>query len=168
MVKITYDLENSNIKVMAKVKPIGHIWDLEFKSICLLSFRGNRSTFGWDIANSIFDLGHSRSRSWPSSNTMVTFEVLRSIDMFTFRCVAIAPFLAEIKQIPYLISTILGQGHDENRPKSNQVIDRSGQTIVPKKKEIQSCVQMLSREQEAAAGGGGAGAGGGARTGTKT
>ena len=30
MVKITYDLENSNIKVMAKVKPIGHIWGLEF------------------------------------------------------------------------------------------------------------------------------------------
>ena len=30
MVKITFDLENSNVKVMVKVKPIGHIWGLEF------------------------------------------------------------------------------------------------------------------------------------------
>ena len=66
----------------------------------------------------------------------------------------------------------LGQGHDENRPKSNQVIYRSGPTIVPKMKEIQKVVQKLSRGQEAAAGGGagggGGGAGGGVRTGTKT
>ena len=144
MVKISYDLENSNIKVMAKVKLIGHIWGLEFKSICLLfiswqlnhfclryskfhiwpwkfkvkvtakvksdghiwglefnrcvffSYRGNRTIFGWNIANSIFDLENSRSRSWPRSNPMVTFEVLRSINMFAFRFVAIALFLAEI------------------------------------------------------------------------
>ena len=110
-------------KVMAKVKPIGHIWGLEFKSICLLfvswlsgqfwlryikihispwkfkvkvtakvkydghiwgqefnrcvcfSFCGNRTIFGRDIANSIFDLENSRSRSCPRSNPMVTFEV---------------------------------------------------------------------------------------------
>ena len=68
----------------------------------------------------------------------------------------------------------LGQGHDENRLKSNQVIYRSGLTIVLKMKEIQKVVQKLSREQESAAGGGGAGgsggggAGGGVRTGTKT
>ena len=36
--KITYDLENSNIKVMAKVKPIGHIWGLEFKSLFAFRF----------------------------------------------------------------------------------------------------------------------------------
>ena len=123
LVKITYDLQNSNIKVMAKVKPIGHIWGLEFKSICLLfvswqsgqfwlryikihisswkfrvkvmskvkpngdiwgieinwyvcfSFRGNRTIFDWDIANSTFDLENSRSRSLPRSKPMVTFEV---------------------------------------------------------------------------------------------
>ena len=55
----------------------------------------------------------------------------------------------------------LGQGHDENLPKSNQVIYRSGPTIVPKMKEIQKVVQKLSREQKSAAGGG-------VRTGTKT
>ena len=62
----------------------------------------------------------------------------------------------------------LGQGHDENPPKSNQVIYRSGPTIVPKMKEIQKVVQKLSREQESAAGAGGGGSGGGVRTGTKT
>ena len=144
MVKITYDLENSNINVMAKFKPIITFWGLEFKSICLLfvswqsdhfwlryskfqiwpwkfkvkvmakikfgghiwglefnwcvcfSFRGNRTISGRDIANSAFDLENSRSRSWPRSNPMVTFEVLRPIDMFAFCFVAIAPFLAEI------------------------------------------------------------------------
>ena len=81
--------------------------------------------------------------------------------MFAFRFVAIGPFLAEILQIPYLTLKNLGQGHHKNRPKSNQVIYRSGPTIVPKMKEIQKVVQKLSREQESAAGGG-------VRTGTKT
>ena len=159
MVKITYDLENSNIKVMAKVKPICQIWDLEFKSICFLfvswqsdhfwlryskfhilpwkfkvkvkydgyiwglvfnryvrfSFHGNQTIFDRDIANSIFDLENSRSRSWPRSNLMVTFEVLRSIDMFAFRFVAIEPFFAEINSIRYLTLKIQGQGHGQGQ-----------------------------------------------------
>ena len=80
----------SMVKVMCVVKGQGHIWPTKFKGqgygqgqthwshlrpgvklICLLSFRGNRTTFGWDIANSIFDL---EFRSWPRSNPMVTFE----------------------------------------------------------------------------------------------
>ena len=73
---------------MAKVKPNDHIWALEFNRYVCFLFRGNRTIFGWDIANSIFDLEN------------------------------------------------LGQGHDENRPKSNQVIYRSGPTIVPQVKEI--------------------------------
>ena len=103
---------------MAKVKPDGHIWAQEFNRYVCFSFRGNRTIFGWDIANSIFDLEKSTSRS---------------------------------------------------RPKSNQVIYRSGPTIVPKIKEIQKVVEKLSREQESAAGGGGGGGGrGGVRTSTKT
>ena len=62
------------VKVMAKVKPDGHIWALEFNRYVCFSFRGNRTIFGWDIANSIFDLENSRLRSWPRSNPMVTFE----------------------------------------------------------------------------------------------
>ena len=62
------------VKVMAKVKPDGHIWALEFNRYVCFSFRGNRTIFGWDIANSIFDLENSRSRSWPRSNLMITFE----------------------------------------------------------------------------------------------
>ena len=66
----------SNFKIMVKVKPIGHIWGLEFNQYVCFSFRGNRTTFGWDIVNSIFDLKNPRSRSWPRSNLMVTFEAL--------------------------------------------------------------------------------------------
>ena len=132
---------------MAKVKPDGHIWALEFNRYVCFSFRGNRTIFGWDIANSIFDLDKLRSRSWPRSN-------LRSIDMFAIRFVAIGPFFAEILQIPDLTLENLGQGLDENRPKTNQVIYRSRPTTVPKIKEIQNFVQKLSREQESAAGGG--------------
>ena len=55
------------VKVMAKVKPDGHIWALEFNRYVCFSFRGNRTIFGWDIANSIFDLEKSRSRSWRKS-----------------------------------------------------------------------------------------------------
>ena len=136
---------------MVKVKSDGVIWAIEFNWYVCFSFRGNRTIFGWDIANSIFDLEKCRSRSWSRSNPMVTFEPYSSIDMFAFRFVAIGPYLAETEQIPYLTLKNLGQGHDENRPKSDQVIYRSGPTIVPKMKEIQKVVQKLSREQESAA-----------------
>ena len=75
-VKVTFDLQISKVKIMVKVKPIGHIWGLEFNRYVCISFRGNRTTFGWDIGNSIFDLENSRSRSWPMSSLMVTFEAL--------------------------------------------------------------------------------------------
>ena len=54
-----------------------------------------------------------------------------------------------------------GQVHNENQPKSNQVIYRSGPTILPKMKEIWRVVQKLLHEQDSAAAGGG-------QTGTKT
>ena len=50
------------VKVMAKVKPNGHIWGLDFNQSICFSSCGNRTIFGWDIANSIFDLENSRSR----------------------------------------------------------------------------------------------------------
>ena len=62
------------VKVMAKVKPYCHIWAPEFNRYACFSFRGNRTISGWDIANSIFDLENSRSRSWPRANLIVTFE----------------------------------------------------------------------------------------------
>ena len=65
---------NSKVKVMVKVKPIGYIWGLEFILYVCFSFLGNRTIFGWNIANSLFDLENSSSRSWPGSNLMVTFE----------------------------------------------------------------------------------------------
>ena len=62
------------VKVKAKIKPDGHIWAIEFNRYVCFWFRGNRTIFGWDITNSIFDLENSRSRSWPRSNPMVTSE----------------------------------------------------------------------------------------------
>ena len=56
---------------MAKIKPGGHIWALEFNRYVCFSFCGNRTIFGWDIANSIFDLEKSRSRSRPKSNQVI-------------------------------------------------------------------------------------------------
>ena len=72
-VNVTFDLQNSKVKVMVKFKPIGHIRGLEFNRYVCFSFRGNQTIFGWDIGNSIFDLENSRSMSWPRSNPMVTF-----------------------------------------------------------------------------------------------
>ena len=74
-VKVKFDLQNSKVKVMVMVlKPIGHIWGLEFNRYVCFLFHSNRTTFGWDIGNSIFAHENSRSRSWPRSNLMVTFE----------------------------------------------------------------------------------------------
>ena len=83
-----------NVKV--KVISDGYIWGLKFNRYVCFSFRDNQTIFGRDIANSIFDLENSRSRSWPKSNLMVIIDALRSIDMFAFCFVAIAPFLIEI------------------------------------------------------------------------
>ena len=41
---------------MAMVKSDGHIWGLKFNRYICFLFRGNQIIFGWDIANSIFDL----------------------------------------------------------------------------------------------------------------
>ena len=97
-----------------------------------------------------FDPENSRSRSWPMSNPMHIFRAYNSIDMFEFCFVAIGTFLAEIRQNPYLTLKIQGQGHNENRPKYNQVIYRSSYQM----KKIRKIVQKLSREQKSAAGGG--------------
>ena len=51
------------VMVMAKVKLDGHIWALEFNRYVCFSFCGNWTIFCWDIANSVFDLEKSRSRS---------------------------------------------------------------------------------------------------------
>ena len=95
-VMVTFGLEYSKIKVIAMVKPIGHIWGLEFiRDVCFL-FRGDVIFCGWDIAKSIFDLENSRSSSWPKSNLMVTFEAKSSTDMFAICFMVIGPFWAEI------------------------------------------------------------------------
>ena len=63
--QIPYLTLKFKVKVMAKVKSDGHIWGLKFNRCVCFSFRGNRAIFGWDIANSIFELEKSRSRYRP-------------------------------------------------------------------------------------------------------
>ena len=82
-VKVTFALQNSKVKVMVKVKPIGHIWGLEFNRYICFSFRGNRTTFVWAIGNSIFDFENLRSGSRPRSNLLAPFKAL---DFHRFVC----------------------------------------------------------------------------------
>ena len=65
-----------------------------------------------------------RSRLWSRSNPLVTFEAWGSIDMFAFRFVAIAPFLAEIKQILYLTLKNRGQGHGQGQTRWSHLSPR--------------------------------------------
>ena len=58
------------VKFMAKFKPEGHIWGLKFNRYVCFSFYRKGTIFRWDIANFIFDLENSRSRSWRKSTKM--------------------------------------------------------------------------------------------------
>ena len=80
--RLTFKIQRSRLW-----SPIGHIWGLEFNQYFFFSFRGNGTTFGWDIGNSIFDLKNSRSRSRPRSKLMATFEALefKRYVCFSFR-----------------------------------------------------------------------------------
>ena len=71
---VTFELENSKVKVMAKVISDGHICGLKFNQYVSFSFCGNLTISSCDIANSIFDLENSRSKSWTKSNPMVSIE----------------------------------------------------------------------------------------------
>ena len=55
---------------------------------------------------------------------MVTFEAKSSIDVFASRFVAIGPFLAEIKPIPYLTLKIQGQGHVQGQTRRSHLRSR--------------------------------------------
>ena len=64
-VAVTFDLQNSKVNVMVTVKPIGHIWGLEFNRYVCFSCRAAIGAFLaeiWQILY-IFDLEKSRSRS---------------------------------------------------------------------------------------------------------
>ena len=92
-VKVPFDLQNSKVKVMVKVKPISHIWGLKLNRYACFSFRVNRTIFGSKFvmcgqrSRSSLTFKIKRSRLWSRSNPLVTFEAWNSIDMFAFRFV---------------------------------------------------------------------------------
>ena len=79
-----------------------------------------------------------RSRLWPRSNPLVTFEAWSSSDMSVFRFVAIGPLLAEIQEIPYLTSKIQSQGHGQDQTRWSHLSPR-----------VQSiCLLFVSRQSD--------------------
>ena len=72
--RLTFNIQRS--RLWSRSNPLVTFEPLEFNRYVCFSFHGNRTTFGWDIGNSIFALKNSRSRLWPRSNPLVTFEPL--------------------------------------------------------------------------------------------
>ena len=76
-VKVTFDLQNSKVKVMVKVKPIGHLWGLEFNRYVCFSFRGNQTIFAeiWQILYLTLEIqgqGHGQGQTrWSHWNPRV-------------------------------------------------------------------------------------------------
>ena len=109
----------------------------------MFAFYSDHLNFGRDIANSIFDLetqgqvhgqGLTRWSHWDADFNQYV--------CFSFCCKG--PLLAETLQIPYLTLKIQGRDHDKNRPKSNQVMYRSGSSTMPTMKENLKVVWKLS------------------------
>ena len=102
------------LEYYCKVKPIGHIWDLEFNQYVCFSFHGNWTTFGWDITNSILTLkiqgqGHGQGQTWWSHLRPCSF------NMYAIHFMSIGAFLAQLYQIPYFTMKIQGQGHGQGQ-----------------------------------------------------
>ena len=107
--------------------------------------------------------GHSQGETWwshlsPRVQSICLLFILWQLDHFWLSCSKFHIWPSKFKV----------KAKDGNRPKSNQVIYRSGSTIMPKMKEIQKVVQKLSHGQKSQAGNGSTSGGSGVRTGTKT
>ena len=110
------------VKVKANVKSDGPIWSLEFSRCVCFLFRGNPTIFGWDIANSIFDLENSRSRSWPRSNRMVPFDWTPGLEFS--RCVCFS-FRGNRTTFGWDIANSifdLENSRSRSRPRSNPMV----------------------------------------------
>ena len=104
--KVTFDLEYSKVKDMAKVKPIGHIWGLEFNRYVCFSFRGNPTIF-WLI--------YSRFHIWPwKFNAKDMAKVKPDGRIWGLEFVAIGPFL-----VNFIFD--LENSRSRSRPKSTKI-----------------------------------------------
>ena len=69
-VKVTFDLQNSKVKVMVKFKPLCSYLRPGIQSICLLFVSWQSDQLSWDIGNSILDRWpHGKSKFYWSSKT---------------------------------------------------------------------------------------------------
>ena len=84
----------------------------------------NQPCHFYDTAILKFDLENARSRSWPRSKLMATFEAKCSIDMFIFHFMANELFMADIQQIPYLTLKFQCQGHCQGQTRWSHLIPR--------------------------------------------
>ena len=144
------------VKVMAKVKPAGHTWGLSSINMFAFHFMKIGSYQILCLNMKIQGQGHGQAQTWwshlrPQFNRYVCFLFCGNQTIFGW----------DIENSIFdLVNQ--GQGHNKNQPKSNQIIYRSGPTIVSTMKEIQKVVQKLLRGQKSAAGSSTI------RTGTKT
>ena len=126
---------------MPKVKSNGHIRGLKFNRYICFLFLGNRTIFGRDITKSIFDLKNKfkvrvKAKVKPGGH-------IWGLEFNPYACCSFRGnrtiFGWDITNSIFM--KIQGQGDDKNKAKSNQVIYRSGRTIVPKMIEPQKLLK---------------------------
>ena len=136
-VKVTFDLQNSKVKVMVKVKSIGHIWGMEFNRYVCFSFRGNRTIFGW----------YSKFYIWPWKfkvkvmAKVILDDQIWAIEFNRYVCFSFRGnrtiFGWDIGKL-YLTLKIQGQGHGQGQTQWSQLSPR-----------VQSvCLLFVSRQSD--------------------
>ena len=142
------------VKVMPTVKLDDYIWRPKFNQYACFTFRGNRTIFGWDIANSIFDLENWRSRSRRKSNQVIYWsgptivpkmkEIQKVVQ--SLRPAAAAAGYKNIKSSPVYRGDLISK---INRlwPKSNQFWRRSRYISMPNSRPFLPHVENAHKPQ---------------------
>ena len=127
---------------MAKDKPDGHIWGVEFNRYVCFWFQ---TFFGYDIANSICERTQFKSMAKVQPEGHIGGLEFNRYTWFLFH--GSEAFLTERSKIPYWTLKLLSQGLEEYRQKFNQAIYMTESSNLLKVKEIRKVVRRLSLEQ---------------------
>ena len=149
--QIPYLTLKFKFKVMVKVKPNGRIWCLNFFCYICILFSSNRNILWLRYKKIQYLTLKIQGQGW-----YVCFLFRVNLAIFGW---GMANSIFSLKIVgqghtiyPYLCLKILGQCHNINRAKSNQVIYMPGPSIPSNIKIIRKVLQKLSREQISAAG----------------